>query len=67
MILEKIFMNKQSSNSNYSKQDYENMDLTQLLDMRYDKETPVDELHKIIRVLRKKYPAGTTSVRGWTK
>lgn len=49
----------------YSKLDYETMDLTELLDLRYDKDTPVDELHKMIKVLRVRYPAGTTSVRNW--
>lgn len=49
----------------YSKLDYETMDLSELLDMRYDKDTPVDELHKMIIVLRKRFPAGTTSCRQW--
>lgn len=45
--------------------EYEKMGISYLLDMRYGKDTPIDELHKILKALSKVYPAGTTPCRQW--
>lgn len=46
-------------------EEYEKMEISALLDLRYDKSTPTGELHKILKVLSKVYPAGTTTCRYW--
>jgi len=49
----------------YSIAEYEKMDTSKLLELRYDKTFPIEELDKVLEVLERKFPLGVCRCRNW--
>jgi hypothetical protein len=63
-----IFENKKPEPTEFktlSKEEYEKMSVSELLNLRHNKRIPPDELQKVLNVLEVKFPPGVCHCRNW--